>query len=113
MGFKLFIFSNSYKKRLLPFKEKLNLEIYFNCMKPFKKNYKKVLNKYKKEECAFIGDQIMTDVIGAKKNDLFVILVDKLDEYEPFRTKICRFFERFILKSFNKKNILEKGKYYD
>ena len=60
MGFKLFIFSNSYEKRLLPFKEKLNVEIYFSSMKPFKKNYKKVLNKYKKEECAFIGDQIMT-----------------------------------------------------
>ena len=50
MGFKLFIFSNSYEKRLLPFKEKLNVEIYFSSMKPFKKNYKKVLNKYKKEE---------------------------------------------------------------
>ena len=113
MGFKLFIFSNSYEKRLLPFKEKLNVEIYFSSMKPFKKNYKKVLNKYKKEECAFIGDQIMTDVIGAKRNNLFVIFVDKLDEYEPIRTKFCRFFEGFVLRNFNKKKILEKGKYYD
>lgn len=113
MGFKLFIFSNSYEKRLLPFKEKLNVEIYFSSMKPFKKNYKKVLNKYKKEECAFIGDQIMTDVIGAKRNGLFVIFVDKLDEYEPIRTKFCRFFEGFVLRNFNKNKILEKGKYYD
>ena len=45
MGFKLFIFSNSYEKRLLPFKEKLNVEIYFSSMKPFKKNYKKVYTK--------------------------------------------------------------------
>ena len=29
--------------------------------------------KYKPEECAFIGDQIMTDVIGAKRNNLFII----------------------------------------
>ena len=50
MGFKLFIFSNSYEKRLLPFKDKLNVEIYFSSMKPFKKNYKNVLNKYKKED---------------------------------------------------------------
>ena len=109
MGFKLFIFSNSYEKRLLPFKDKLNVEIYFSSMKPFKKNYKKVLNKYKKEECAFIGDQIMTDVIGAKRNGLFVIFVDKLDEYEPIRTKFCRFFEGFVLRNFNKNKILEKG----
>ena len=113
MGFKLFIFSNSYEKRLLPFKDKLNVEIYFSSMKPFKKNYKKVLNKYKKEECDIIGDQIMTDVIGAKRNNLFVIFVDKLDEYEPIRTKFCRFFEGFVLRNFNKNKILEKGKYYD
>ena len=37
---------NSLKEYL----EKLNIEIYFSSMKPFKKNYKKVLNKYKKEE---------------------------------------------------------------
>ena len=111
--FKVIIISNSGKNRLRPFKEKLNVEIYFSSMKPFKKNYKKVLNKYKKEECAFIGDQIMTDVIGAKRNNLFVIFVDKLDEYEPIRTKFCRFFEGFVLRNFNKNKILEKGKYYD
>ena len=55
----------------------------------------------------------MTDVIGAKRNDLFVIFVDKLDEYEPIRTKFCRFFEGFVLRNFNKNKILEKGKYYD
>ena len=59
------------------------------------------------------NDKIMTDVIGAKRNNLFVIFVDKLDEYEPIRTKFCRFFEGFVLRNFNKKKILEKGKYYD
>ena len=49
----------------------------------------------------------MTDVIGAKRNNLFVIFVDKLDEYEPIRTKFCRFFEGFVLRNFNKNKILE------
>ena len=29
---------------------------------------------YDKDKCVFIGDQIMTDVIGAKRNGLYVIL---------------------------------------
>ena len=66
-----------------------------------------------KDECAFIGDQIMTDVIGAKRNDLFVIFLDRIDNKEPIHTKIWRFFEWFILKNYEKRNILVKGKYYD
>ena len=84
-----------------------------NFMSIYMYELEQYLNKYKKEECAFIGDQIMTDVIGAKRNNLFVIFVDKLDEYEPIRTKFCRFFEGFVLRNFNKNKILEKGKYYD
>lgn len=112
-GFEIFIFSNSSKKRLGTFIMKNDIGIYYSSMKPLNKNYKKVLKKYEKEKCAFIGDQIMTDVIGAKRNGFFVIFVDKMDSDEPFSTKFLRFFEKFILKNFEKNKILEKGKYYD
>ena len=113
MGFKCFLFSNSHSKRLFKVKDILNVDIYYPSMKPLNKNYKKVLKKYDKNKCAFIGDQIMTDVIGAKRNDLFIIFVDKINDNEPVYTKFWRFFEGFILRNYNKKNILVKGKYYD
>ncbi len=113
MGFKCFIFSNSHYDRLKPFKEKLNIDIYYGSMKPLKKNYKKIINMYDKNKCAFIGDQFMTDVIGAKRNGLYVILVDKIEDNEPIYTKFWRFFEKFILKYYKKKNIFEKRKYYE
>ncbi len=113
MGFKCFIFSNSNNKRLIPFKEKLNVEIFTGSMKPLKKNYKKIIKKYDKDKCVFIGDQIMTDVIGAKRNDLYVIFVDRIDDREPIYTKFWRFFERIILKKYKKQNKLIKGKYYE
>lgn len=108
-----FLFSNSHSKRLMRVKDILNIDVYYSSMKPLKKNYKKVLKKYKKEECAFIGDQIMTDVIGAKRNNLFIIFVDRINDKEPIYTKFWRFFEGFILRHYNKKNILVKGKYYE
>lgn len=113
MGFKCFLFSNSNIQRLRRFKAQLGIDIYHSSMKPLKRNYKKILKEYKKEECVFIGDQIMTDVLGAKRNSLYVIFVDKLGEYEPIYTKFWRFFERIILKKYNKKNIFKKGKYYE
>lgn len=113
MGFDCFIFSNSHYDRIKPFKEKLDVGIYHSSMKPLKKNYKKILKKYDKDKCAFVGDQFMTDVIGAKRNDLFVILVDKIEDNEPIYTKFWRFFEGFILRNYKKKNIFEKGNYYE
>lgn len=113
MGFKCFLFSNSHSNRIKPFIDELGVEAYIGSMKPLKKNYKKVLKKYSKDECVFIGDQIMTDVIGAKRNGLFVIFLDKINDDEPIYTRFWRFFESFILKKYNKKDILVKGKYYD
>lgn len=113
MGFKCFIFSNSHFERLKPFREKLAVDIYYGSMKPLKKNYKKVMSKYDKDKCAFIGDQFMTDVIGAKRNNLFVILVDQIENDEPIYTRFWRFFEGFILRKYKRKNIFEKGKYYE
>ena len=68
MGFEVFIFSNSPSNRLEPFEKELNVKAFSGSMKPLKKGYKKVLNMYDKDKCVFIGDQIMTDVIGAKRN---------------------------------------------
>lgn len=113
MGFKCFLFSNSHSKRLMTVKDVIDVDIYYSSMKPLKKNYKKVINKYDKDECAFVGDQLMTDVLGAKRNNLFIILVDRINNNEPIYTKFWRFFEKIILKKYCKKNILVKGKYYD
>lgn len=112
-GFKCFIFSNSHYERLKPFKEKLKIDVYHGSMKPLKKNYKKIINMYNKDECAFIGDQFMTDVIGAKRNELYVILVDKIEDSEPIYTKFWRFFEGFILRYYKRKKLFEKGNYYE
>lgn len=113
MGFIPFIFSNSHSERLRPFKEELNVTALSGNMKPLKKGYKRVLSKYNKDECVFIGDQIMTDVIGAKRNGLYVIFLDRINDKEPIYTKFWRFFESFVLKKYEKKNYLVKGKYYE
>ena len=113
--FKLIIISNSTKNRLRPFKEKLNVDCSFSSRKPFKKKYKKIMELYHftEDEIACLGDQLLTDILGANRMGFTSILVNSLAPFEPLPTRINRFFEKKILKHLKKKKLLVKGEYYD
>lgn len=113
--FKVIIMSNSGKNRLRPFKEKLNVDVAFSSKKPLKGKYKKILELYhfKSPEVACIGDQILTDILGANRMDFTSILVNRVAKFETLPTRFNRFFEKFILRSLAKKDILISGEYYD
>ena len=110
-NFKIIIISNSTKNRLRPFKEQLNVDTAYSSHKPFKKKYQKIMELYhfKVDEIACIGDQILTDVIGANKASMFPILVKPIDKKDIFITKIKRPIEQIIinkyLKTQNEKNV--------
>lgn len=113
--FKVIIMSNSNKNRLRPFKEGLNVDVAFSSKKPLKFKYKKILElyKFKDNEIACIGDQLLTDILGANRMSFVSILVNRVAKYETIYTKFNRFFEKFILRSLEKKHILVMGEYYD
>lgn len=113
--FKIIIISNNNKNRLRPFKEKLNVDTAYSSKKPFKSKYKKILElyKFKVSEVACIGDQLLTDILGANRMGFTSILVNRIAKYETIFTRINRFFESFILKSLEQKRILVSGEYYD
>ena len=113
--FKVIIISNSNQKRLIPFKEGLNVDVAASAKKPFKKKYLKIMKMYsfKEYEIAAIGDQLLTDVYGANRVGITSILINPIGEYEKICTKINRFLEGFIYRNLKRKNILVKGSYYD
>ncbi len=113
--FKVIIISNSPKNRIRPFKEKLNVDCAYSSRKPFKTKYKKILEIYNFniDEVACIGDQLLTDILGANRMGFTSILVNRVAKYETIFTKFNRFFEKFILKNLAKKNLLVSGEYYD
>ena len=83
-------------------------------MKPLKRKFKKVLGMFNLDfsEAALIGDQVLTDVLGANRCGITSILVDPLTEDDGFFTKINRKLEKIALNKLKKKGIYEKGKYY-
>ena len=115
MGFKVIIMSNSPKNRVRPFKEQINIDSAHSAKKPFSKKYKKIMKMYKLKdtEIAAIGDQLLTDILGANIAGITSILVNPMSDTEYIWTKFNRLIEKFIYKRFEKREILVKGKYYD
>lgn len=111
--FNVFLFSNSGRKRVSKISKGLGIDAYYRSMKPLRRSYKKILNIFDGNKCIFIGDQLMTDVRGAKKNNLKVIFVDRLKNNEPLSTKFWRLIEKQYLKKYKKNKTFEINKYYD
>lgn len=103
LNFDIYIFSNATKKRVEPFKIKLNVNSIPFALKPSQKNFKKMLNFFDKEEIAIIGDQIFTDILGGNKAGITTILVDPISSKDLIITKLNRILEKLV----------KKGEYYE
>ena len=113
-GFKVIIFTNASQKRTVPF-VKLHIICHTSSKKPFKKNFNKIMKKYRlaKEEICIIGDQLFTDILGGNRVGIKTCLVNPLTNEDFILTKIFRLTEKIIFKIMESKNILTKGDYYD
>ena len=56
------------------------LTVLFHSCKPFKKKFKKILKLYKLDiyEVALVGDQLLTDILGANRMGFTSILVNQV-----------------------------------
>ena len=92
-GLKLMILSNNSPERVKPFADMLGLEFESNGKKPLPQGYKRTLRRMglKNSEAVAIGDQIFTDVLGARLAGIYCIFVDPI---EPEKTAFFRFKRR-------------------
>ena len=115
MKFKVIIISNSPKKRLLPFKEILEVDCAASSKKPCGFKFKKILKEYnlKINEVAIIGDQLLTDVLGGNRLGITTILVNPVSSKDHFFTGFSRFLENIIIRKAMKKELFTRGNYYE
>ena len=115
MDFRVIIFSNATKRRILPFKNALRVDCSANSRKPSTKKLLKIMKlfKYDLSDVVIIGDQLYTDILCGNKVGIKTVLVNPMSKDDMFWTKIMRFREKAMFKKFAKKGILKKGKYYE
>lgn len=99
IGFSTCILSNNKEPRVAPFAEKVNSPYLFKGGKPSRKGYKKAMVKMKtgKHNTLFIGDQLFTDVWGARRTGLYSILVKPINPKEEIQIVLKRYLEAVVL----------------
>ena len=113
--FKVAIFSNNFKKRVSKYGEYYDVELEYLSLKPLCFKYRKIKKKYNlnSNEIATVGDQLLTDVLGANNMKMYSILVTPVSKIDLRETWLNRYIEGKIFNRLGKKNILKKGKYYE
>lgn len=113
--FLVLISSNNTAERLKPYLEDLGVGGVAWSMKPSTRGLRKIKKDYKlkKKEMVMIGDQMVTDVFAGNRFRIMTILVDPLGEKDLKITGLNRKIEARIIKHYVKRNVFERGRYYE
>lgn len=73
--------------------------VYFDARKPRRGGFRQLLREMglKPEETVMVGDNLFTDIWGAKRLGLYAILVGPFDPNEPFHIRLVRLAARLTL----------------
>ncbi len=100
LGFNLCILSNTRRPaRLQRVCEKLGVKTVRDRFKPSTRMYRLALKEFdvKAEEAVMIGDQLLTDILGANRSGIEAIWVHRIHDHEFIGTRVNRIIERFII----------------
>ena len=104
MGFKTFLLSNNKLERVKRFNTNIRSLYIYRAGKPNITNYIKAMRMMgtKKETTVFIGDQLFTDIWGAKKAGITSILLNPIDKKEEIQIVLKRYLEKIVLNAYEK-----------
>ena len=104
IGFDTCLISNNQEPRVKPFANEVKSRYVFNAHKPSRKNYRKAMEIMNTDldTTFFVGDQLFTDVWGAKRTGMKSILVKPIHPKEEIQIVIKRWFEKIVLRSYMK-----------
>lgn len=113
LGFQIMLLSNNKEPRVKMFNDMVQASYIFKAGKPGKKGYENAMKKMgtDKTTTLFVGDQLFTDVWGARRVGIFSILVQPIASKEEIQIVLKRYFEKIVL-FFYKKKCSKEGKVY-
>lgn len=106
-GIQIIIASNNNEERVKKFADPIGLPYLFRAKKPLLGAFKKALHQMdlKPQEVMMLGDQMMTDMMGANRMRLYTILVKPVANSDGLVTKFNRAIEKRVYKYLDKKGI--------
>lgn len=110
LGLESCLISNNKRPRVESFARAVGTLFIEDAHKPGVKNYKRAcrLMGCTEEEVVFVGDQLFTDVYGAKRAGMPTILVKPIHPKEEIQIVLKRYLEKIVLYFYRKQRGLEK-----
>lgn len=104
LGYKVVLLSNNKEPRVKMFNDVVKVSYIFKAGKPLVKNYLKAMEMMgtNKDNTIFVGDQLFTDVWGAKRTGIHNVLVQPIDKKEEIQIVLKRYLEKIVLKSYKR-----------
>ncbi|WP_416827324.1 YqeG family HAD IIIA-type phosphatase [Ectobacillus polymachus] len=108
-GIKVTIVSNNKEERVKLFSDPLQVPFIHRAKKPFLTAFQRALNtmELKREEVVVIGDQLLTDILGGNRLNLYTILVVPVASSDGWTTRVNRMIERRIMKSLKRHGYIQ------
>lgn len=99
IGYESLLLSNNKEPRVKSFSEKVDSIYIYKANKPFSKSYQRAMELMGTtiETTLFVGDQLFTDVWGAKKIGILTYLVKPINPKEEIQIVLKRYLERIVL----------------
>lgn len=104
LGFKCCFLSNNQIERVSSFNDVIGEQFIENAHKPSVRNYRKAMKMLGTDtsNTIFIGDQLFTDIYGAKRAGIRNILVKPIHPKEEIQIVLKRYLEKVVLYFYQK-----------
>lgn len=105
LGFSTMLLSNNKEPRVKRFAKQVGSAYIYKAGKPGRKNYIKAMMELGTNpgNTLFVGDQLFTDVWGAKRCGIYSILVKPIHPKEEIQIVLKRYLEKIVLFFYYKK----------
>ena len=112
IGFDSVLLSNNKEPRVAMFNEPIKTHMIWKAGKPLPDNYRRAMELMKTDETntLFVGDQLFTDILGAKNAGIRALLVKPMNPKEEIQIVLKRKLEAVVLRAYLKEHYMKNGK---
>lgn len=111
IGYESMLLSNNKEPRVRTFNDKVKSQYIYKANKPFPESYRRAMEQMQTTSATtfFVGDQLFTDVWGAKRAGIKTYLVKPIHPKEEIQIVLKRILERVVLYFYKRKQIERKA----
>ena len=104
LGMSTCLLSNNKEPRVKPFAQEVGSSYICKAGKPSVRGYQEAMDRMgtDRDTTVFVGDQLFTDIWGARRTGIYSILVNPIDPHEEIQIVFKRYLERIVLHFYKK-----------